>query len=134
MFYVIILDFNPVCLLVLSPACPHLALQSDLTIEKLTAMEHNKNSDLEKKEGRIDDLLRVQMTLELYCCQSICHSLFGNIMLTALFTCLRLVRFVLSLSFGFYISIYKQDFSLCSQWFICLTCLCVCICFAPGKL
>uniref|UniRef100_A0AAZ3NZN8 non-specific serine/threonine protein kinase n=1 Tax=Oncorhynchus tshawytscha TaxID=74940 RepID=A0AAZ3NZN8_ONCTS len=32
--------------------------QSDLTLEKLTALENNKNSDLEKKEGRIDDLLR----------------------------------------------------------------------------
>uniref|UniRef100_A0A8C8GE39 non-specific serine/threonine protein kinase n=1 Tax=Oncorhynchus tshawytscha TaxID=74940 RepID=A0A8C8GE39_ONCTS len=36
----------------------HKATQSDLTVEKLTAMENNKNSDLEKKEGRIDDLLR----------------------------------------------------------------------------
>ncbi|KAJ8245953.1 hypothetical protein GJAV_G00262090 [Gymnothorax javanicus] len=36
----------------------HKATQSDLTIEKLTALENNKNSDLEKKEGRIDDLLR----------------------------------------------------------------------------
>uniref|UniRef100_A0A3Q3NBD5 non-specific serine/threonine protein kinase n=1 Tax=Mastacembelus armatus TaxID=205130 RepID=A0A3Q3NBD5_9TELE len=36
---------------------------SDLTIEKLTAMENNKNSDLEKKEGRIDDLLRTNCDL-----------------------------------------------------------------------
>uniref|UniRef100_A0A8D3EAJ9 non-specific serine/threonine protein kinase n=1 Tax=Scophthalmus maximus TaxID=52904 RepID=A0A8D3EAJ9_SCOMX len=36
---------------------------SDLTIEKLTAMENNKNSDLEKKEGRIDDLLRANCDL-----------------------------------------------------------------------
>uniref|UniRef100_A0AAQ4S3Z8 non-specific serine/threonine protein kinase n=1 Tax=Gasterosteus aculeatus aculeatus TaxID=481459 RepID=A0AAQ4S3Z8_GASAC len=36
---------------------------SDLTIEKLTAMEINKNSDLEKKEGRIDDLLRANCDL-----------------------------------------------------------------------
>lgn len=34
--------------------------QSDLTILKLTALEKSKNSDLEKKEGRIDDLLRVK--------------------------------------------------------------------------
>lgn len=33
--------------------------QSDLTLLKLTALEKDKNSDLEKKEGRIDDLLRV---------------------------------------------------------------------------
>ncbi|KAG8139889.1 hypothetical protein E2320_002642, partial [Naja naja] len=32
--------------------------QSDLTMEKLSALENSKNSDLEKKEGRIDDLLR----------------------------------------------------------------------------
>uniref|UniRef100_H2UXW9 non-specific serine/threonine protein kinase n=1 Tax=Takifugu rubripes TaxID=31033 RepID=H2UXW9_TAKRU len=38
-------------------------LLSDLTIEKLTAMENNKNSDLEKKEGRIDDLLRANCDL-----------------------------------------------------------------------
>uniref|UniRef100_A0A673WTY3 non-specific serine/threonine protein kinase n=1 Tax=Salmo trutta TaxID=8032 RepID=A0A673WTY3_SALTR len=38
-------------------------LQSDLTVEKLTAMENNKNSDLEKKEGRIDDLLRANCDL-----------------------------------------------------------------------
>uniref|UniRef100_A0A7N8XCH9 non-specific serine/threonine protein kinase n=1 Tax=Mastacembelus armatus TaxID=205130 RepID=A0A7N8XCH9_9TELE len=41
----------------------HKATQSDLTIEKLTAMENNKNSDLEKKEGRIDDLLRTNCDL-----------------------------------------------------------------------
>lgn len=34
--------------------------QSELTLLKLTALEKNKNSDLEKKEGRIDDLLRVR--------------------------------------------------------------------------
>lgn len=28
-------------------------------------MENNKNSDLEKKEGRIDDLLRVLISLHL---------------------------------------------------------------------
>ncbi|XP_019739048.1 serine/threonine-protein kinase tousled-like 2 isoform X3 [Hippocampus comes] len=36
----------------------HKATQSELTLLKLTALERNKNSDLEKKEGRIDDLLR----------------------------------------------------------------------------
>ncbi|XP_010873072.1 serine/threonine-protein kinase tousled-like 2 isoform X1 [Esox lucius] len=41
----------------------HKATQSDLTVEKLTAMENNKNSDLEKKEGRIDDLLRANCDL-----------------------------------------------------------------------
>uniref|UniRef100_A0A8C9T6Y9 non-specific serine/threonine protein kinase n=1 Tax=Scleropages formosus TaxID=113540 RepID=A0A8C9T6Y9_SCLFO len=38
-------------------------LNSDLTIEKLTALENNKSSDLEKKEGRIDDLLRANCDL-----------------------------------------------------------------------
>lgn len=33
--------------------------QTELTLLKLTALEKDKNSDLEKKEGRIDDLLRV---------------------------------------------------------------------------
>ncbi|EHB07369.1 Serine/threonine-protein kinase tousled-like 2 [Heterocephalus glaber] len=33
-------------------------VSSDLTIEKISALENSKNSDLEKKEGRIDDLLR----------------------------------------------------------------------------
>ncbi|XP_077873701.1 serine/threonine-protein kinase tousled-like 1 isoform X1 [Ictidomys tridecemlineatus] len=32
--------------------------QTDLTMLKLAALENNKNQDLEKKEGRIDDLLR----------------------------------------------------------------------------
>ncbi|MBN3309603.1 TLK2 kinase, partial [Amia calva] len=41
----------------------HKATQSDLTIEKLNALENNKNSDLEKKEGRIDDLLRANCDL-----------------------------------------------------------------------
>lgn len=36
-------------------------LQSDLTMEKISALENSKNSDLEKKEGRIDDLLRVSI-------------------------------------------------------------------------
>lgn len=30
---------------------------------KLAALESNKNQDLEKKEGRIDDLLRVSVGL-----------------------------------------------------------------------
>lgn len=30
---------------------------------KLTALESNKNQDLEKKEGRIDDLLRVSVIM-----------------------------------------------------------------------
>lgn len=30
---------------------------------KLTALESNKNQDLEKKEGRIDDLLRVNVII-----------------------------------------------------------------------
>lgn len=34
--------------------------QTDLTLLKLAALESNKNLDLEKKEGRIDDLLRVR--------------------------------------------------------------------------
>lgn len=37
----------------------HLPLQTDLTALKLAALESTKNLDLEKKEGRIDDLLRV---------------------------------------------------------------------------
>lgn len=38
-------------------------IQSDLTMDKISALENNKNSDLEKKEGRIDDLLRVNCDL-----------------------------------------------------------------------
>ncbi|KAL7977055.1 hypothetical protein Chor_009004 [Crotalus horridus] len=38
-------------------------LKSDLTMEKLSALENSKNSDLEKKEGRIDDLLRANCDL-----------------------------------------------------------------------
>ncbi|KAM4717192.1 serine/threonine-protein kinase tousled-like 2 isoform 3-T3 [Anableps anableps] len=41
----------------------HKTTQSDLTLEKLTALENSKNSDLEKKEGRIDDLLRANCDL-----------------------------------------------------------------------
>ncbi|XP_017349255.1 serine/threonine-protein kinase tousled-like 2 [Ictalurus punctatus] len=41
----------------------HRATQSDMTLEKLAALESSKSSDLEKKEGRIDDLLRVNCDL-----------------------------------------------------------------------
>lgn len=37
--------------------------QSDMTLAKLKALEKIKNSDLEKKEGRIDDLLRVKLAV-----------------------------------------------------------------------
>ncbi|XP_037319363.1 serine/threonine-protein kinase tousled-like 2 isoform X1 [Pungitius pungitius] len=43
--------------------CSHKAIQSELTLLKLTALEKGKNSDLEKKEGRIDDLLRANCDL-----------------------------------------------------------------------
>ncbi|XP_012691301.1 serine/threonine-protein kinase tousled-like 2 isoform X2 [Clupea harengus] len=39
------------------------ASQSELSMEMLAALENNKSSDLEKKEGRIDDLLRVNCDL-----------------------------------------------------------------------
>ncbi|KAM8947147.1 serine/threonine-protein kinase tousled-like 2 isoform 2-T2 [Pelodytes ibericus] len=41
----------------------HRQTQSDLTMDKISALENSKNSDLEKKEGRIDDLLRVNCDL-----------------------------------------------------------------------
>ncbi|XP_019938756.1 serine/threonine-protein kinase tousled-like 2 isoform X1 [Paralichthys olivaceus] len=41
----------------------HKATQSELTLLKLTALERNKHSDLEQKEGRIDDLLRANCDL-----------------------------------------------------------------------
>ncbi|XP_033375925.1 serine/threonine-protein kinase tousled-like 2 isoform X4 [Parus major] len=41
----------------------HKQSQSDLTMEKISALENSKNSDLEKKEGRIDDLLRANCDL-----------------------------------------------------------------------
>ncbi|KAM8728966.1 serine/threonine-protein kinase tousled-like 2 isoform X1 [Acanthopagrus latus] len=47
----------------LTQSCSHKAIQSELTLLKLTALEKNKNSDLEKKEGRIDDLLRANCDL-----------------------------------------------------------------------
>lgn len=40
--------------------CLSVRPQTELTLLKLTALERDKNSDLEKKEGRIDDLLRVR--------------------------------------------------------------------------
>ncbi|XP_028989122.1 serine/threonine-protein kinase tousled-like 2 isoform X1 [Betta splendens] len=43
--------------------CSHKATQSELTLLKLKALEKDKNSDLEKKEGRIDDLLRANCDL-----------------------------------------------------------------------
>lgn len=42
-------------------------LQTDLTVLKLAALESTKNLDLEKKEGRIDDLLRVRKQ-HYFCC------------------------------------------------------------------
>ncbi|KTG37833.1 hypothetical protein cypCar_00041159 [Cyprinus carpio] len=39
------------------------SVQTDLTLLKLAALESNKNLDLEKKEGRIDDLLRANCDL-----------------------------------------------------------------------
>ncbi|XP_020506844.1 serine/threonine-protein kinase tousled-like 2 isoform X1 [Labrus bergylta] len=44
-------------------SCSHKAIQSELTLLKLSALEKDKNSDLEKKEGRIDDLLRANCDL-----------------------------------------------------------------------
>uniref|UniRef100_A0A4W6BZM3 non-specific serine/threonine protein kinase n=1 Tax=Lates calcarifer TaxID=8187 RepID=A0A4W6BZM3_LATCA len=41
-------------------SCSH---KSELTLLKLTALEKDKNSDLEQKEGRIDDLLRANCDL-----------------------------------------------------------------------
>ncbi|KAK2884737.1 serine/threonine-protein kinase tousled-like 2 isoform X1 [Channa argus] len=46
-----------------APTHSYKAIQSELTLQKLTALEKDKNSDLEKKEGRIDDLLRVNCDL-----------------------------------------------------------------------
>jgi len=42
------------------------SFQSELTLLKLTALEKVKNSDLEKKEGRIDDLLRVRLSFTFF--------------------------------------------------------------------
>ncbi|CAL9690259.1 unnamed protein product [Knipowitschia caucasica] len=39
------------------------SIQTDLTVLKLAALESTKNLDLEKKEGRIDDLLRANCDL-----------------------------------------------------------------------
>uniref|UniRef100_A0AAY4CCG7 Protein kinase domain-containing protein n=1 Tax=Denticeps clupeoides TaxID=299321 RepID=A0AAY4CCG7_9TELE len=49
-----------------NPACvifSFFSLQTDLTALKLAALESNKDLDLEKKEGRIDDLLRANCDL-----------------------------------------------------------------------
>ncbi|XP_011486265.1 serine/threonine-protein kinase tousled-like 2 [Oryzias latipes] len=45
------------------PSCSHKAIQSELTLTKLKTLEKEKNSKLEKKEGRIDDLLRANCDL-----------------------------------------------------------------------
>ncbi|KAM4526820.1 serine/threonine-protein kinase tousled-like 2 isoform 2-T2 [Fundulus diaphanus] len=42
----------------LTASCSHKAIQSDLTLLKLKAIEKVKNSDLERTEGRIGDLVR----------------------------------------------------------------------------
>uniref|UniRef100_A0A4W4HGP4 non-specific serine/threonine protein kinase n=1 Tax=Electrophorus electricus TaxID=8005 RepID=A0A4W4HGP4_ELEEL len=47
----------------LSVSSSHKATQTDLTLDKLAALENHKSSDLEKKEGRIDDLLRANCDL-----------------------------------------------------------------------
>uniref|UniRef100_A0A8C9WCC9 non-specific serine/threonine protein kinase n=1 Tax=Scleropages formosus TaxID=113540 RepID=A0A8C9WCC9_SCLFO len=46
-----------------SEHCYFISTQTDLTVLKLAALESNKNLDLEKKEGRIDDLLRANCDL-----------------------------------------------------------------------
>uniref|UniRef100_A0AAR2LJH6 non-specific serine/threonine protein kinase n=1 Tax=Pygocentrus nattereri TaxID=42514 RepID=A0AAR2LJH6_PYGNA len=51
------------CLLIFVIISISLWMQTDLTMDKLLALETNKNSDLEKKEGRIDDLLRANCDL-----------------------------------------------------------------------
>uniref|UniRef100_A0A671QL19 non-specific serine/threonine protein kinase n=1 Tax=Sinocyclocheilus anshuiensis TaxID=1608454 RepID=A0A671QL19_9TELE len=43
--------------------CLSVCRSTDLTVVKLAAIESNKNLDLEKKEGRIDDLLRANCDL-----------------------------------------------------------------------
>ncbi|MGH0140846.1 UNVERIFIED_CONTAM: hypothetical protein FKN15_004218, partial [Acipenser sinensis] len=48
---------------VVNPKLSFKCVQTDLTIQKLAALESNKNLDLEKKEGRIDDLLRANCDL-----------------------------------------------------------------------
>uniref|UniRef100_A0A8D3E1V9 non-specific serine/threonine protein kinase n=1 Tax=Scophthalmus maximus TaxID=52904 RepID=A0A8D3E1V9_SCOMX len=50
------------CVFVKLVQCP-LLLITDLTVLKLAALESTKNLDLEKKEGRIDDLLRANCDL-----------------------------------------------------------------------
>uniref|UniRef100_A0A8C4IT71 Tousled like kinase 1 n=1 Tax=Dicentrarchus labrax TaxID=13489 RepID=A0A8C4IT71_DICLA len=51
------------CILFLKIFFCHFPLQTDLTVLKLAALESTKNLDLEKKEGRIDDLLRANCDL-----------------------------------------------------------------------
>uniref|UniRef100_A0A673H2E6 non-specific serine/threonine protein kinase n=1 Tax=Sinocyclocheilus rhinocerous TaxID=307959 RepID=A0A673H2E6_9TELE len=45
------------------PPLVDMTIKGILTMEKLAALESSKSSDLEKKEGRIDDLLRVNCDL-----------------------------------------------------------------------
>uniref|UniRef100_A0A8C3UNV4 non-specific serine/threonine protein kinase n=1 Tax=Catharus ustulatus TaxID=91951 RepID=A0A8C3UNV4_CATUS len=56
-------DYSKHCPFVLNIVYGDFFLQSDLTMEKISALENSKNSDLEKKEGRIDDLLRANCDL-----------------------------------------------------------------------
>ncbi|XP_053309577.1 serine/threonine-protein kinase tousled-like 2 isoform X2 [Spea bombifrons] len=51
------------CIALKQISVQHRHAQSDLTMDKISALENSKNSDLEKKEGRIDDLLRVNCDL-----------------------------------------------------------------------
>ncbi|XP_066443580.1 serine/threonine-protein kinase tousled-like 2 isoform X1 [Eleutherodactylus coqui] len=51
------------CIPIKQISVQHRQTQSDLTMDKISALENSKNSDLEKKEGRIDDLLRVNCDL-----------------------------------------------------------------------
>lgn len=56
-------------------------------------MENNKNSDLEKKEGRIDDLLRVLPSLHFIPATLLAiFNDFDNIMLSVLVFLLKHVR------------------------------------------
>lgn len=57
------LNLDHSCIPIKQISVQHRQTQSDLTMDKISALENNKNSDLEKKEGRIDDLLRVNCDL-----------------------------------------------------------------------
>uniref|UniRef100_A0A8C5PLB3 non-specific serine/threonine protein kinase n=1 Tax=Leptobrachium leishanense TaxID=445787 RepID=A0A8C5PLB3_9ANUR len=57
------LNLEHSCITLKPISVQHRQTQSDLTMDKISALENNKNSDLEKKEGRIDDLLRVNCDL-----------------------------------------------------------------------